>query len=113
MSHKNLYRYRAVITAVYDGDTVTADIDLGLHVWLRGEKLRLARIDAPELRGAERPQGLVSRDFLRGLVLGESVWLHTVRRGKYGRYLAELWLDDDRNVNDVMVASGQAQPYGK
>lgn len=28
------YTYKAKIVSVYDGDTVTADIDLGLHVLL-------------------------------------------------------------------------------
>lgn len=113
MEHRKLYRYKAIITAVYDGDTVTADIDLGLHIWLRGEKLRLARINAPEVRGKQRPQGIVSRDFLREMILDRPVWLHTVKRGKYGRYLAEIWSEDDSNVNDAMLESGHALPYKK
>ncbi len=51
---ENLYHYRAVVVSVYDGDTCTVDIDLGLNTWVRGEKLRLYRINAPELRGSER-----------------------------------------------------------
>jgi endonuclease YncB( thermonuclease family) len=46
-----LYTYKAQITEVYDGDTVTADIDLGFHTWRRDEKLRLYEINAPEMRG--------------------------------------------------------------
>ena len=53
-----LYFYKAVITSVYDGDTCTVDIDLGLSTWIRGEKVRLYRSNAPELRGAEREAGL-------------------------------------------------------
>jgi micrococcal nuclease len=57
----NLYHYRAVITDVYDGDTVTADVDLGFSVWIRGERLRLARIMrprsvAPTRRPDSRPE---------------------------------------------------------
>jgi micrococcal nuclease len=40
MEH-TLYNYKAVVTSVYDGDTCTVDIDLGLHTWIRGEKSRL------------------------------------------------------------------------
>ena len=47
----NLYFYKANVTSVYDGDTITADIDLGLGVFIKKQKLRLSRIDAPELRG--------------------------------------------------------------
>ena len=53
----NLYFYKAKVTSVYDGDTITADIDLGLGVFVTGEKLRLSRINAPEIRGDEERPG--------------------------------------------------------
>ena len=33
--------YSAKVVRVYDGDTLFADIDLGMRVWLRNEPLRL------------------------------------------------------------------------
>ena len=56
---------------------------------MRGEKIRLARINAPEIRGANRKAGLASRDYLRDLILDRAVLLKTIKdkRGKYGRYL--------------------------
>ncbi|HGY55743.1 MAG TPA: nuclease [Caldithrix abyssi] len=110
-----LFFYKAQIISVYDGDTCTADIDLGMGIWNRGEKLRLARINAPELRGEERPAGLQSRDFLRSLIDGKEVFVQTIkdRKGKYGRYLAEIWLEDSSdnwiNVNDRLVSEGFAE----
>ncbi len=112
---KNLYHYKAFVTAVYDGDTVTVDIDLGLHVTLKKEKIRLARINAPELRGEEREEGIKSRDFLRELILEKEIYLETIkdRKGKYGRYLGEIWTkgDDEKyfNVNDELVKKGFAE----
>ena len=109
-----LYRYRATVRSVYDGDTCTVDIDLGLGIWIHGEKLRLYRINAPEVRGPEREAGLRSRDFLRGQIDGKEIYIQTIkdRKGKYGRYLAEMWLEGEDgaaiNVNDLMVAQGQA-----
>ncbi|MCF7848072.1 MAG: thermonuclease family protein [Kiritimatiellales bacterium] len=109
-----LYHYRAEIVSVYDGDTCTADIDLGLGVWVRGEKLRLLRINAPEMRGDEKEAGRSSRDFLRELILGKEVFIETIKdkRGKYGRYLAEIWLEEAPekwvNVNDLMVEAEHA-----
>jgi micrococcal nuclease len=110
---QHLYHYRAQVTDVYDGDTCTVDIDLGLSTWVRGEKVRLNRINAPELRGAERAAGLKSRDFLRELIGGKDVLLHTHKdtKEKYGRYLGELWVEKDGawlNVNDEMVSRGFA-----
>ena len=110
-----LYVYKAVVRSVYDGDTCRVDIDLGLHTWLHNEKLRLARINAPELRGSEREAGLKARDFLRSLISGQDILIETIkdRKGKYGRYLAEIWLQQENgewlNINDHLVATGHAQ----
>ena len=111
---ENLYHYRATVTDVYDGDTCTVDIDLGLNTWVRGEKLRLYRINAPELRGVERPEGLKSRDFLREKIEGQKVIIQTIKdqREKFGRYLAEIWLPLEEgepiNINDWLVKEGFA-----
>lgn len=108
-----LYVYRAQVTSVYDGDTVTADIDLGFKMWRRGEKLRLSGINAPEIRGESRAEGLRSRDRLRELVLGKELLILTEKdkQGKYGRYLATLYLENDGkclDVNAQLVAEGFA-----
>ena len=109
-----LYQYKAIVTSVYDGDTCTVDIDLGLHTWVRGEKIRLMRINAPELKGNERQKGILSRDFLRETILNKEVIIGTFKdkKGKYGRYLGEIWIatkdDDLQNVNDLLVERGYA-----
>lgn len=111
---KVLYHYKAVVTDVYDGDTCTVEIDLGLHTWIKGEKLRLNRINAPELKGAERNNGLKSRDHLRSIINGKEVYIETIKdkKEKYGRYLAEIWFEESKgkfiNINDKMVKDGFA-----
>ena len=111
---KSLYHYKAKVTDAYDGDTITVTIDLGLKTFIIGEKIRLHRINAPEIRGKERTKGLKSRDFLRGLVLDKEVFIKTIkdRKGKYGRYLGEIYLPDEKgkltNVNDLLVENGFA-----
>ncbi|HMN48816.1 MAG TPA: thermonuclease family protein [Ignavibacteriaceae bacterium] len=112
---KVLYHYKAKVVEVYDGDTCTIDIDLGLHTWIKGEKVRLNRINAPELKGTERTKGLKSRDYLRSLILDKEIFIETIKdkKEKYGRYLGEIWLEDDKgnfvNVNDVLVKNGFAK----
>lgn len=107
-----LYRYKAEIISVYDGDTVTADIDLGFHTWRRDEDLRLHGIDAPEVRGPERADGIKSRDALRERILGKELFICTIKdkQGKYGRYLVVIWVGDE-NINDWMIEAGHAVPY--
>ena len=110
---EKLYHYRAVVQSVYDGDTCTVDIDLGLNTWIRKEKLRLFGINAPEMRGPEKEEGKKSRDFLRQQIDGREIFIQTIKdkKGKYGRYLGNIWLEKDGNwinVNDLLVSEGYA-----
>lgn len=109
----HLYTYRAIITSVYDGDTVTADIDLGMKIWLRGERLRLWGIDTPEInRGNNRAAGRAARDFLAGIILNRQVIVKTIRdrKGKYGRYLAIIY-KGNTNINELLVSKSFARRY--
>ena len=108
------YHYRATVTSVYDGDTCTVDLDLGLSITLHKQKICLNRINAPELRGRSQRRGRAARDFLRGVIQEKEVLLQTIkdRKGKYGRYLGEIWLKQGRrmvNVNDLLVTEGHAK----
>lgn len=107
-----LYGYRAIVRGMYDGDTVRVDIDLGCKVWLNDEPIRLYGINAPEIRGEERPEGLKSLAFLETLIQpGDEILLKTYRdkKGKYGRWLGEIWVDG-KNVNQLLVENGYAKP---
>lgn len=107
-SPETLYHYRAVIREVVDGNLVTADIDLGFSVWRHGEKFELARIDAPAPNGATQAAGEAAKEFLKNLIEGKEVLIHSlVDPEQEGRYRADIWLDG-ANVNDQLVAAGHA-----
>lgn len=114
MKH-TLYIYKAKVTSVYDGDTITVDIDLGLNTWIVSEKIRLNRINAPELKGNEKAKGLLSRDFLKEQILKKEITINTIKdkKEKYGRYLGEIWLEVKNgkqiNINELMVEKGFAR----
>lgn len=105
-----LYYYSAKVTSVYDGDTVDVSISLGFGLYLYDQKIRLYGINTPEVKGDERPQGLLARDWLRGRVLGKEIVLHSHKdkKGKYGRWLGTLLLDG-QNINDELVSKGFAE----
>ena len=92
-----------VITSCYDGDTCTTTT---------GERVRLACIDTPELRGkrAELVPAKVARDHLRDLVVGKKVGIRRITEDRYGRTVAELFLGTI-NVQQEMVASGHAKIF--
>ena len=107
-----MYEYRATVTKVYDGDTVTVDIDVGFGITIRKQKLRLLGVAAPEVRGPEKEEGKKSRDVLRKLILGKKIIIKTKKdkKGKYGRWLAEIFLDD-QNINKWLITEGHAKAY--
>jgi endonuclease YncB( thermonuclease family) len=95
---------------VVDGDTV----DRGCT------RYRLLGLDAPEIRHPappeERARGRAAAQRLRELIRTarhvELVPAEGRRRDKYGRKLARL-LVDGRDVAEIMIAEGLAQPYGE
>ena len=72
-----------IIQSCYDGDTCTTN---------SGEKIRLACIDTPELRGnrADPIPAKAARDYLNGLVVGEEVAIRRITKDRYGRTVAEI-----------------------
>jgi micrococcal nuclease len=110
-----MYTYKAIVKSIYDGDTIRADIDLGFGVILSDQSLRLLGIDAPEVRGEERPQGLASRKFVvERIPVGSEITITTVkdRKEKFGRYLATIFYGNDaKNLNEELIAYGHARIY--
>lgn len=114
----DFYLYQARVTRshsqhpIYDADTMRLDIDLGLRTWRINEPVRLARIDAPEVRGDERAKGLAARDYVRYLLKpGDPIKIRTYKdeQGSFYRYLVEVYLADDSCLNDRLVAKGLAE----
>jgi len=87
------FLYPAEIERVIDGDTVAADLSLGLGVVLDDQYIRLYGIDAWETRGEEREKGLLAREYLERRLQEGKVEIE-IRpewekkgKGKYGRWL--------------------------
>jgi micrococcal nuclease len=108
-----MYTYKARIIDVYDGDTVTAIVDLGFRISFE-IKIRLKGINTPEVRGEERNAGLLSKQRVEELILNKEVILFTDRdkKEKYGRWLGTIFLPDAiESVNDLLIKEGLAVPY--
>lgn len=106
-----MYQYKAKIIDVYDGDTVTAMVDLGFYHYQQ-MKFRLYGIDTPELRGEEREQGIIVRDIVREMILDKEVTINSFKdkQEKYGRYLANIIIDG-LDLNLWLVEKGYAEEY--
>lgn len=115
----NLYHYKAEVISVYDGDTVTLMIDQGMKHFAR-VKVRLVGINTPEIRTTdleEKERGYKAKNFLKDLIEGKTVIVHTVKKGKFGRWLGVLWLYEEdmtelgQSLNDLMIQEGHAVAY--
>ena len=88
---------------------------------MSNQRVRLLDIDAPEMRGEERDQGIITRDYMRSLLSNEEVIIKTYKDkyGKYGRWLVEIFIFDPSeeggllNVNQHLIDKGLALPYGE
>ncbi|MEM8987243.1 MAG: nuclease [Pseudomonadota bacterium] len=107
----------AEVLRVIDGDTV----EVRARVWLNQEiavLVRLADVDAPEIRRAscpgEKAKGFAARDVLADLIdaSGGAVFLTDIRRGKYaGRVVAHLHGPDGADLGDVLMRMGNVSAY--
>jgi micrococcal nuclease len=108
------YVYKALVESVYDGDTLTATLDLGLRIKVK-VSCRLLGIDTPEIRtknAAEKTAGYKARDRVRDLVAGQEVVLHSVTKpDKYGRLLVKVWTTEGVCINDLLIEEGHARAY--
>ncbi|MBF2714072.1 thermonuclease family protein [Agrobacterium vitis] len=94
------------ITCVVDGDTF----------WFRGEKIRIADIDTPELSPPrcerERKRGLAAKQRLLDILNSGPLSFKTTARDedRFGRKLRIVYRER-RSVGDLLVAEGLARKW--
>lgn len=102
------------VVRVYDGDTMTVDIDEWPGVVGDSVSVRCYGIDTPELRTKdlhEKKLGYAARDFVRAMIKNyKKVELRNIRRDKYFRLLAEVYIDGV-SLADSLIKSGHAHKY--
>ena len=118
-----MYRYSVTVTRVVDGDTVDVDIDLGFGMTYKKQRVRMMGIDTPESRTRdleEKFYGKQSKYFLESLLKDRKVQLVSHDKGKFGRILGELFIEDmpegiivnaPGSVNKMMIDNYHAVPY--
>ena len=96
---------KVFISSCYDGDTCTT---------FKGETIRLACIDTPELKGrnANHISAKLARNFLNDLVANQEVSIKRITNDRYGRTVAELF-KGEKNIQKLIVKKGYGEIYKK
>jgi micrococcal nuclease len=89
---------------VIDGDTIAVKQQMGQP----DLKVRLACIDAPELK---QPFGDFSKKFLETLVKNQTLTMYPFKTDIYGRTIASITLYNQITLQQLMVSSGMAFLY--
>ena len=92
----DLYIYKAKVLSYYDADSCRVSVELGYNISMV-QKVRLFGINAPEMRGEERERGKTSKAYFGSLLraANNECYIESIKdkKGKYGRYLAKIWIE--------------------
>ena len=115
--------YQGQVIKVYDGDTITIAAKLPYpESPLYRFQVRLLGIDSPEIKGKtqeEKDAAHISQTQLETLILQKMVYLKDTSQEKYGRILANVYVDNPTpenpknqiHLNQWMLDKGYAVPY--
>ncbi len=112
-----LYTYMAKLNRVIDADTLVLEIDRGFKDYSIKTN-RLARIDAPEIRGENKEDGIKAKEWVEQKLIATSITIQSLELDSFGRAIAEVWYWEEENdrwisLNDRLVDMNLATPYLK
>jgi endonuclease YncB( thermonuclease family) len=103
------------VVKVYDGDTITiaAKMPYNYESPLYRFPVRLNGIDTAEIKGKtpdEKEAARIAKTELQTLLLHKDVVLKNIKNEKFGRILADVFLED-LHINQWMIEKRFAVPY--
>lgn len=105
-------RSKAKCLRAIDGDTLLVELTCPCCKIVSQQRVRLARLDAPELKGPNRHAAQAAKHYLAAIVDGQEIEVMVVRAwpDKYGRVLAEVY-HGGQCLTDVMVSAAGCEYY--
>lgn len=108
-----LYQYKAKVIRVVDADTIDALVDIGFGLTMN-QRFRINNYDAPETwrpkNEAERKHGKEATLRAIELLMGKDILIKSTKvAGIYGRFGADIWLEDGQNFTEVMINEGYSK----
>lgn len=109
---KKDYVYNALVKKVVDGDTIDVLIDMGFFIY-HEQRLRLNGINTMETNDPDpvrRESAMKAKQYVMNKILDKIVVIQTYRTDKYGRFLADVYVDGS-SINQQLLNENLAVPY--
>ena len=104
----------AYVIKVYDGDTITiAAPVLNAHMKIYKFSVRILGIDCPEIKSKckdEKYVAVKAKEFAEKTLLHKSIRLNNITYDKYGRLLADIFIDEIL-YKDMLLQNHLAYEY--
>jgi len=104
-----MYKYKAIVLRVVDGDTFDALVDLGFNI-SKKQRFRVKDVDTPETwrpdTQAEKEHGQLAKAFVKDLIEDKQVFLTSVKSAVFSRYEAHVTLNDGRDLKTLLIENG-------
>ena len=110
-----LYFYEVDGYTVTDGDTLKCYVSIGFDTYVK-KSFRLVKVDTPEIRGPERPQGLEVKEYVINLLEGKKLYLISKKKGVYGRWVADVFYVENEqffSLSEHLLENGMGELYEK
>lgn len=101
----NAENFKAKVVNIADGDTITVLNDVRRQI-----RIRLNGIDCPE---GGQAYGRKATEFTKTMMAGRMVSIHAFNLDRYGRTIADVIMEDGRNLNQELVGKGWCWWYRK
>lgn len=110
---EDLYRYLATVRRVIDGNTISADVDLGFGVWMHKAEIRLKGVKITSME-EDSAKGVAAHKFLHETLKDqERILIQTYYdpTGKYDGWYGKvsIWDEDKEgwiSVNQIVIDAG-------
>ena len=104
----------AEVTSIYDGDTFRCNLEEYPPIAGKRIGIRINGIDTPEMRDRRPTVKALARKAkqytVQRLREGRLIVLQNMKRGKYFRIVADVYVDG-RSLGEELMAAGLAKPY--
>lgn len=101
-----MFKYKARVVRVVDGDTFDAVVDLGFKTTTK-QRFRLKGVDTPETwrptTNSEKEHGERAKTFVSNLIAGKEVTLTSVKSAVYNRWEAYVELENGTDLGTLLI----------